>query len=368
MWIVAMTMIMKNCIQLAVLGWDKSLYRNQQKQHHQHVGCARYNSHRCISYKQHGLSRRIKSWRSDHPQQNANRLVDCCLTAMRPKDPSLRYSSNSFEIAIDNCATLCFTNLMEDYVGTPTKVNTNITGVGQAKATYVGTAKWLIVDNQGRKHELLIPSTCFQKDRPFCLLSPQHVAQVYNDPQTTCLTLMDKVFFEWGKGKWRRTLPLHQSSNVALMWSAPGYKKFYAFAAQYMPAHIIPDNDEEEEAARNNDDSISESIIQPSQLEEQTNDNNLPMTTMSQREQPVIIKFSKNVDQQQIKTPIDVTSKQAALRRCHDHSYVSNPWQNKACFPCILQTWRHQCMPAVPMERQHDDPGEPREHKDRQQS
>jgi hypothetical protein len=81
------------------------------------------------------------SWMSDHPQQNANRVVDCCLTAMRPKDPSLQYNSDLFEIAIDNCATSCFTNSMEDYVGTPTKVNTKITGVGQAKATYVGTAK-----------------------------------------------------------------------------------------------------------------------------------------------------------------------------------------------------------------------------------
>jgi hypothetical protein len=42
------------------------------------------------------------------------------------------------------------------------------------------------------------------------------------------------------------------------------------------------------------------------------------MTTMSQREQPVIIEFSGDVNQQQIKTPIDVTSKQAALRRCHE--------------------------------------------------
>jgi hypothetical protein len=207
---------------------------------------------------------------------------------------------------------------MEDYIGTPTKVNTNITGVGQAKATYVGTAKWLIVNDQGRKHELLVPGTRFQKDPPFCLLSPQHVAQVYNDPQSTCFTLMDKVIFEWGKGKWRRTLPLHQSSNVALMWPAPGYKKFYAIAAQYMPAHIIPDDDDEEELASNDDDSISESTIQPSQLEEQTNDDNLPMTTMSQREQPIIIEFSDNVDQQQIKTPTNVTYKQAALRRCHE--------------------------------------------------
>jgi hypothetical protein len=31
----------------------------------------------------------------------------------------IRYNSDSFQIAIDNCATSCFTNSMEDFIGTP---------------------------------------------------------------------------------------------------------------------------------------------------------------------------------------------------------------------------------------------------------
>jgi hypothetical protein len=56
---------------------------------------------------------------------------------------------------------------MADFVGTPTKVTTNITGIGKAKATFLGTAKWMIVDDQGQKHDLLIPGTRYHKDLPF---------------------------------------------------------------------------------------------------------------------------------------------------------------------------------------------------------
>jgi hypothetical protein len=80
---------------------------------------------------------------------NANLYIDCCFMAAKGQTSTTRYDSDSFQIAIDNCATSCFTNNLEDFVGTPTKVTTNITGIGKAKATFVGTARWMIVDDQG---------------------------------------------------------------------------------------------------------------------------------------------------------------------------------------------------------------------------
>jgi hypothetical protein len=76
-------------------------------------------------------------------------VIDCCFTAAKGQPSTTRYDSDSFQIAIDNCAISCFTNNMEDFDGTPTKVTTNITGIEKAKATFVGTARWMIVDNQG---------------------------------------------------------------------------------------------------------------------------------------------------------------------------------------------------------------------------
>ena len=50
----------------------------------------------------------------------------------------------------------------------------------------------------------------------------------------------------WSDGRWQQTLPLHKSSKVAQMWSAPSNHAFCAFAAQVGEPHIIPNDDVEE--------------------------------------------------------------------------------------------------------------------------
>jgi hypothetical protein len=236
------------------------------------------------------------------------------------------YDSDSFQIAIDNCATSCFTNSMEDFIGTPRKTNTRITGIGTATSTYVGTVEWLIVDNSGRRHVLRIPNTRYQAGLPFRLLCPQHVAQAAKDPQTTCLTLMDKVIFVWGGGKWKRTLPLHKSTNVGIMWSAPSNHKFYAFAAQVDPHLILDDEEEENQATRrtmvsgreeDNDDNVQQVLHLPIASEGQRESSVTP-TSEIPREQPVQIEFMDEEIREPVDEPRDVTSKQAALRKCHN--------------------------------------------------
>ena len=82
---------------------------------------------------------------------------------------TIRYDSDSFQIAIDNCGTSCFTNSMKDFVGKPFPSSTKVLGIGRATSTYVGTVRWLIVDDAGRRHELLLPGTRFQAGLPFRL-------------------------------------------------------------------------------------------------------------------------------------------------------------------------------------------------------
>jgi hypothetical protein len=130
-------------------------------------------------------------------------------------------------------------------VGTPEQVATKVVGTGQAVSTHIGTVRWLIVDDNGSHHGLQIPRTRFQSSLPFRLLCPQHVAQVYKDPKTTCLTLMDKAVFVWGQGKWKQLLPLHKSSNVGLMWSAPSNNKFFPFTSNVTAGNRVSDSDME---------------------------------------------------------------------------------------------------------------------------
>ena len=76
--------------------------------------------------------------------------VDCCFLATSATAPNTRYDSDSFQIAIDNCAMSCFTNDLQDFIDTPRDTHTKILGIGQATSTFIGTVKWLIVDDNGR--------------------------------------------------------------------------------------------------------------------------------------------------------------------------------------------------------------------------
>ena len=277
-------------------GWDTSLRPKQQARKLMGLHCSP------TSFFRSRVLRRSKS------------MADCCFNASDEAASTIRYDSDSFQIAIDNCATSCFTNSMHDFVGKPFPSSTKVLGIGRATSTYVGTVRWLIVDDAGRRHELLLPGTRFQAGLPFRLLCPQHVAQIYNDPKTTCLTLMDKVVFVWGEGKWRRTLPLHKSSNVGLMWSAPSNHKFVAFASNYAEPHIIPnDEDEEGEATEQPIPQVRDDTVIASEPE----DVDLPTTSEIQREQPVLIEFSDEDEREPEREPPDINSKQAAIRKCH---------------------------------------------------
>jgi hypothetical protein len=49
----------------------------------------------------------------------------------------------------------------------------------------------------------------------------------------------------WGKKKFIHTVPLNDS-NIALMWSAPGNKRFPAFAAQFEDPNTVTDDDDDD--------------------------------------------------------------------------------------------------------------------------
>jgi hypothetical protein len=153
LWVVSMTFGTRHYIGFIIERWDKSLHINLDKKR-RNKSCTRHyirgqsGKNSQVGLKQLSLmmiqisaiwANKIKNL----PQINkcdANLYIDCCFTAAKGQPSTTRYDSDSFQIAIDKCATSCFTNNMEDFVGTPTKVTTNITGIGKAKATFVGTA------------------------------------------------------------------------------------------------------------------------------------------------------------------------------------------------------------------------------------
>lgn len=145
-----------------------------------------------------------------------------------------RYDSDSFRIAVDNCATRSFTNSLDDYVEPPTKCNGMVHGIGQATIKLKGTVKWTIQDDIGRRHDFVIPDVYYQPSLPWRLLCPQQLAQIRKDIEGTgCTTLGDRIELFWDNRKYKRTIPIDpNTTNVGIMWSAPGIQKFMAYVSQ----------------------------------------------------------------------------------------------------------------------------------------
>ncbi|CAB9521468.1 Retrotransposon protein [Seminavis robusta] len=149
-----------------------------------------------------------------------------------------QYDTDSVIIAIDNCSSRCITNCMHDFIDQPVPVKVSVQGIGgSVTATYKGTVRWAIEDEQGVVHHFLIPDTYYNAATPFRLLSPQHWARAANDnaPRrrgTWCATYEDAVELFWKQRKFKRVIKLSASSNIAMVRSAPSYSKLHTFCSK----------------------------------------------------------------------------------------------------------------------------------------
>ncbi|CAB9505787.1 unknown protein [Seminavis robusta] len=162
-----------------------------------------------------------------------------------------QYDADSVLIAIDNCSSRCITNCMKDFIGKPTKVQVKVQGIGgTVTATYKGTVRWSIEDDDGMVHHFLIPDTYYNPSTPYRLLSPQHWARVADDNRpkqrgTWCATYEDSVELFWNQRSFKRMIPLSPSNNIAIVRSAPSFSKLHAFCSEIAPA-ISSDRKEQE--------------------------------------------------------------------------------------------------------------------------
>ena len=194
------------------------------------------------------------------------------------------YDTDSFMIAVDNCCSRCITNSLDDFIEPPKKTNVRVRGIGgDVSATMIGTVTWNIDDDDGVTHEFTIPNTYYNAKSPYRLLSPQHYAQITNDnyPKkrgTWCGTFDDAIELHWDQCKYKRTIRLDTLVNIALVRSAPGYKRFHAFCHEIgqieasilnenemysMPAetNMVSDNDGSEDEADATDDEQDDDSI-----------------------------------------------------------------------------------------------------------
>jgi hypothetical protein len=79
---------------------------------------------------------------------------------LREKEQSIVFDAESFDLLIDNCASMSITNSLNDFISPPVPSNTKIVGInGTTEASLVGTVRWDIEDDLGRVHQIILPGT-----------------------------------------------------------------------------------------------------------------------------------------------------------------------------------------------------------------
>ena len=125
----------------------------------------------------------VLSWWVDPQWPTVERLSSCLPTRKKNNKPEtlskpLSFDTDLYYIAVDNGCSYTVTNDIKDYIETPRKTKTKILGSnGNSTASYVGTVKWRIEDDNGRHHEVILPGTYYSEYVPYKLISPQHWAQ-----------------------------------------------------------------------------------------------------------------------------------------------------------------------------------------------
>ena len=161
-----------------------------------------------------------------------------------PSGPrGVTFDTDSFEIGMDNRASRCMSHRIEDFDGPLRHSQKRVRGWMNALSSEVriGTLRWVVEDDQGRRHVIRIPNSIYIPEGGVHLLSPQHWAQEAKDSTprprgTRCITYDDCIILEWNQCQFRRTCSLdHKGGNVATIRSAPGIEQYEAYEALLPP-------------------------------------------------------------------------------------------------------------------------------------
>ena len=202
----------------------------------------------------------LKSWR-----KVAQRLPGP--TAYMAKQERQRdigfFDTDAKVLKIDNCTTRSISNDINDFIDVPKATDARINGIGGSLPLMTGTIRWRLEDNGGQTHTVILPGSYYVKESPACLLSPQHWAQVSDQPDGVwCTTGHEDITLHWNGGRNQRTVKLDPRSNVGSFTSAPSYTKFAAFMARIdddssitlsYDANVISDDDSDDSSSDEED-------------------------------------------------------------------------------------------------------------------
>ena len=169
-----------------------------------------------------------------------------------------KFNSDSHALMLDNGASACITNCMDDFIESPKRVDRKVKGIkGHANATHRGTLKWHVEDDTGLVHIMVIQGAYLIPETATRILSPQHLTQQADDhyPREEgmgALTTSKKITLFWSQHRFAKTVPLDPRTNVGLTTTTSGARSYRAFCASIdaeemnqTNIHVIPDDEDD---------------------------------------------------------------------------------------------------------------------------
>ena len=182
----------------------------------------------------------------------------------------LPVDSECYQFAIDTCTTFHICRHSELFVNGITECdNIYVQGIGgKTKVTGYGTIKIRVVDDCGRKHDLLISNVLYVPESPTNLISPQKWSSSCEDKDGTGeLTGGESTILFWDKKKIFKFIPHHPQMGIPIIMVNDGFTVKSAMFTNIVEqpnvpcyletstliedeekqVHIIPVEDDEEE-------------------------------------------------------------------------------------------------------------------------
>ena len=151
---------------------------------------------------------------------------------------AVRFDTDSFQIGIDNHCSVSMVKskdyfkdlVLDDHKRRVDGIEGGLDILGR------GTFRFDIEDDDGEVHTIHIPNSVYVPGLRYCLLSPQHWAQMANDhhpaPRGTRMENDDRhCVLIWGQGRYRRSVPHSSSTNTPTFRTAPATTTYRTFVA-----------------------------------------------------------------------------------------------------------------------------------------
>ncbi len=176
-------------------------------------------------------------------------IMQSTANTLENKERDVIFDTDSRVIGVDNRASYTISDDPGDFEGELEDVHRIIQGFGGRRNFKIkkGTLVLKWEDDEGKPHKFRIPDSYYVPAGKVKLLSPQHWIQALkkSDPKcdAKCITDDKNVTLEWGKGKFRRTIPLGKRDNVATFNLVSGYDKYEEYYRRAMYNQTIMDDE-----------------------------------------------------------------------------------------------------------------------------